>query len=199
MSSFHSSSRFALHCNIVYSCRLLESLLETKAFCLFPIKAFVVYSVPPPHSQISRQEFLLWPPWAQKQSTCSQTEHFLISHFSLSFNLFSNVIYVFVGLKQVRARWGETFHIFFFLRNFISLLFEKRGALCKGAYSPKPSFLDLLLSFQEFPLLSSMHTKSNPPENTLNTNEWMPKNVLLYFGKFLPAGTAATWKAGKYW
>ena len=60
---------------------------------------------------------------------------------------------------------------FFFLRNFISLLFEKRGALCKGAYSPKPSFLDLLLSFQEFPLLSSMHTKSNPPENTLNTNE----------------------------
>ena len=100
-------------CTAIYSCRLLESLLETKAFCLFPIKAFVVYSVPPPHSQISRQEFLLWPPWAQKQSTCSQTEHFLISHFSLSFNLFSNVIYVFVGLKQVRARWGETFHIFF--------------------------------------------------------------------------------------
>ena len=38
-------------CTAIYSCRLLESLLETKAFCLFPIKAFVVSSaVCPPTS-----------------------------------------------------------------------------------------------------------------------------------------------------
>ena len=105
MSSFHSSSRFALHCNIVYSCRLLESLLETKAFCLFPIKAFVVSSVPHLIHKYHDKNFFCDPHGRKNSLPAHKRNTFFCLNYSckITFCLFSNVIYVFVGFKQVRT------------------------------------------------------------------------------------------------